>query len=191
MLKQIKISVITLLLATVMLGFLYPLTLTVIAQILFPNAANGSLIFQDGKTVGSKLIGQTFDDPKYFWGRLSATSPVPYNGAASSGSNLGPLHPALIKAAKDRIAALKKTDPENINSIPIDLVTASGSGLDPHISPAAAQYQLKRVAKIRGLSESIVQKLIDKNTQGRFLNILGEPAVNVLLLNLELDHRGK
>lgn len=186
-LEQLIISIRSLIVLSVVTGVAYPFAMTGLAQLFFPQAANGSLILKDGKPVGSKLIGQTFDDPKYFWGRLSATGPVPYNGAASSGSNLGPLNPALIKAVQDRIDALRKADPENQDAVPVDLVTASGSGLDPHISPAAALYQLKRVAKARGIEGSKIEKLIEENTDGRFLGLLGEPGVNVLKLNLELD----
>ncbi len=168
-------------------GLLYPFAITGLAQFLFPKQANGSLIYKDGKAVGSSLIGQPFDDPKYFWSRPSATGPVPYNGAASSGSNLGPTNPALFKAVQDRVDALRKADPDNTQPIPVDLVTASASGLDPHISPAAAAYQAGRVAKVRGISLATVQELIQKHTQGRFLGLLGEPGVNVLELNLDLD----
>jgi len=187
MLKQVRIAVVSTLVITVGAGLLYPFAITGLAQFLFPSQANGSLIYNKaGKAVGSRLIGQPFDDPKFFWSRLSATSPVPYNAAASSGSNLGPTNPALLKAIQDRIDALHKADPENKESIPVDLVTASGSGLDPHISPAAARYQAARVAKVRGISIAAVQELIRKHTQGRFLGLLGEPAVNVLELNLDL-----
>jgi len=185
--KQFRIAIVSTLFLTVFTGLLYPLGMTGLAQWLFPKQANGSLIYQNGKTVGSRLIGQPFDDPKYFWSRLSATSPMPYNAASSSGSNLGPTNPALFKAIQDRIDALHKADSDNKDAIPVDLVTASGSGLDPHITPAAARYQLKRVAKVRGIPESTVQELIQKHTQGRFLGFLGEPAVNVLELNLDLD----
>jgi K+-transporting ATPase ATPase C chain len=157
------------------------------AQLLFPKQANGSLIYHNGKAVGSHLIGQPFDDPKYFWSRLSATSPVPYNAASSSGSNLGPTNPALLKAIRDRVDALHKADPDNKEPIPVDLATASGSGLDPHISPAAAEYQVKRIAKLRNIPESAVQDMIERHTSGRWLGLVGEPAVNVLELNLELD----
>jgi potassium-transporting ATPase KdpC subunit len=187
MLKQIRIAVVSTLVVTIWAGLLYPFAFTGIAQLIFPKQANGSLIYKDGKPIGSRLIGQPFDDPKYFWSRLSATSPAPYNAANSSGSNLGPTNPALFKAIQDRIDALRKADPDNKEPIPVDLVTASGSGLDPHISQAAAQYQAKRIAKIRGIPESAVQELIQKHTQGRFLGLLGEPAVNVLELNLDLD----
>jgi K+-transporting ATPase ATPase C chain len=176
-----------LLIFTVLTGLLYPLVVTGIAQLVFPSQANGSLISSNGQTVGSSLIGQQFDDPKYFWGRLSATGPYPYNAAASSGSNLGPTNPALLDEVKARIAALKAADPTNTQPIPVDLVTSSGSGLDPNISIAAALYQLPRVAKARGLSEAAVRIQVDKYTQGRQLGFLGEPRVNVLELNLALD----
>jgi K+-transporting ATPase ATPase C chain len=185
--EQLKTSILTLAVLTVLTGLVYPLAMTGLAQILFPKQANGSLLVKDGKPAGSELIGQPFDDPKYFWGRLSATGPVAYNGASSSGSNLGPLNPALTKAAQDRIDALRKADPDNKEPIPVDLVTASGSGLDPHITLAAARYQLKRVARIRGLSESIVESIIRQHTLDRFLGLLGETRVNVLKLNLSLD----
>ena len=187
MLKQIRIAIVSTFMLTLAGGLFYPLAITGLSQVLFPKQANGSLIYKDGKPVGSRLIGQPFDDPKYFWGRPSATSPVPYNAASSGGSNLGPTNPALLKTIQDRIDALHKADPENHEPIPVDLVTASGSGLDPHISPAAALYQAKRVAKARGIPESSVQGLIEKHTQGRFLGLLGEPGVNVLELNLDLD----
>jgi len=184
---QIRPALMALLIFTVLTGLLYPLVVTGIAQLVFPRQANGSLIVQNGQTVGSALIGQQFTDPKYFWGRLSATGPYPYNAAASSGSNLGPTNPALLDEVKTRIAALKAADPTNTQSIPVDLVTSSGSGLDPDISVAAALYQLPRVARLRGLSESTVLALLNKYTQGRTLGFLGEPRVNVLELNLALD----
>ena len=168
-------------------GIVYPLVVTGIAQVAFPHAANGSLISVNGKAMGSSLIGQPFSDPKYFWGRPSATSPQPYNAMASSGSNQGPLNPALSDAVKDRIKALRDADPSNTASVPVDLIAASGSGLDPHISVAAAQYQIQRVSKARGLDVSKVQSFVDKHTDGRTLGILGEPRVNVLELNLALD----
>jgi K+-transporting ATPase ATPase C chain len=172
-------------------GIAYPLLMTGIAQIAFPHAANGSLIVDHGKIVGSSLVGQPFDDPKYFWSRPSATSPMPYNGAASSGSNQGPRNPALADAVKDRIKALRDADPDNRTAVPIDLVTASASGLDPHISVAAAQFQTARVARARGLPIADVQSLVSAHTKGRTFGILGEPRVNVLALNLALDRSGK
>lgn len=184
---QIRPALMALLIFTVLTGLLYPLVVTGIAQLVFPHQANGSLIVQNGQTVGSTLIGQQFDNPKYFWGRLSATGPYPYNAAASSGSNLGPTNPALLDEVKGRIAALKAADPANTQPIPVDLVTSSGSGLDPDISVAAALYQLPRVARLRGLSESALRSLVDQNTHGRQLGFLGEPRVNVLQLNLALD----
>ncbi|MEO8752278.1 MAG: potassium-transporting ATPase subunit KdpC [Casimicrobiaceae bacterium] len=175
---------------TLLTGVIYPLLTWGISQVAFPGAANGSLIAQGGKTVGSALIGQPFDDPKYFWSRPSATSPQPYNGGASSGSNLGPRNPALADAVKDRIKALRDADPGNAATVPVDLVTASASGLDPDISVASAQYQLARVAKARGVAIETVRGLVDQNTQGRTFGVLGEPRVNVVKLNLALD-RGK
>ena len=165
-------------------GVFYPLTITGIAQAIFPHQANGSLIIVNGKTYGSELIGQQFDDPKYFWGRPSAAG---YNAAASSGSNLGPTNPALLERIQARIKSLKAVDPNNPLPIPVDLVTASASGLDPDISVAAALYQVHRVAQARGLSDEAVKTLVDKYTQGRQFGFLGEPRVNVLLLNLALD----
>lgn len=170
-------------------GLLYPAVVTSVAQVAFPAAANGGLIVKDGKTVGSALIGQNFTDPKYFWGRPSATTPMPYNAAASSGSNLGPLNPALVDAAKDRAAALRAADPDNARPIPIELLTASASGLDPHIGPAAADYQADRVARARGLDFAAVRALVARHTEERDLGMLGAPRVNVLKLNLELDAR--
>ena len=172
---------------------IYPLAITGIAQAIFPRQANGSILYVNGKPVGSELIGQQFDDPKYFWGRLSDTGDFPYNAfnsqtlTGSSGSNYGPLNPALVKAAQARIDALKAADPLNTAPIPVDLVTASGSGLDPNISVAAAHYQVHRVAQARGLSDAAVKALVDQYTQGRQFLILGEPRVNVLELNLALD----
>jgi K+-transporting ATPase ATPase C chain len=176
---------------TVLTGVVYPLLTWGVAQLAFPGAANGSLIAQNGKLVGSALIGQPFDDPKYFWSRPSATSPQPYNGAASSGSNLGPTNPALADAVKDRIKALRDADPGNAATVPADLVTASGSGLDPEISIAAAEYQLARVAKARGMPVDSVRGLINANTMGRTFGVLGEARVNVVKLNLALDRAGK
>jgi K+-transporting ATPase ATPase C chain len=178
---------------TLITGVIYPLLVTGIAQVIFPAQANGSIIVKNGKAVGSALIGQQFDDPKYFWGRLSDTGDFPYNAfnaatlTGSSGSNYGPLNPALIAAVKARAEALRAADPGNTAPIPVDLVTASGSGLDPHISVAAALYQLPRVAKVRGMSIDAVRALVDKYTAGRQFGFLGEPTVNVLELNLALD----
>ncbi len=187
MFAQLRPAIIVFVLLAVITGLIYPFAITGIAQAVFPSQANGSLIYQNGKPIGSALIGQPFDDPKYFWGRLSATSPFPYNAAASSGSNYGPLSSALTDAAQARIAALKAADPTNTAPIPVDLVTASGSGLDPNISVAAALYQVPRVARARGLSESQVRTLVAQFTEGRQFGILGEPRVNVLELNLALD----
>jgi len=168
-------------------GIVYPLAVTGLAQAFFSHQASGSLMVSNGQALGSELIGQPFDDPKYFWGRLSATSPFPYNAAASSGSNLGPLNADLVKAARARIDALRAADPGNSAPIPVDLVTASGSGLDPHISVAAALYQVPRVARARGIGEDQVRALVARFTEGRQFGILGEPRVNVLKLNLALD----
>lgn len=185
--KLLRQAIVLLLLLTAITGIAYPLLVTGLAQLLFPRQANGSLILRDGRLVGSTLIGQSFTDPKYFWGRPSATTPQPYNGTASGGSNLGPTNPALTTAAKQRIAALRAADPGNDAPVPVDLVTASGSGLDPDISPAAAQYQIQRVARARGLPPAEVQRLVDRYTRGRQFGVLGEPRVNVLELNLALD----
>jgi potassium-transporting ATPase KdpC subunit len=185
--SQLRPAILILILFTLITGFLYPLAVTGIAQLVFPHQANGSLIVRNGKVTGSSLIGQSFDDPKYFWGRLSATSGFPYNAAASSGSNLGPLNPAFIAAVQARITALNVADPGNTQPIPVDLVTASGSGLDPDISIAAALYQVPRVAQARGMTESAVIALVNEYTEGRQLGFLGEPRVNVLQLNLALD----
>lgn len=171
---------------TVVTGVVYPFAVTGIARV-FPGQADGSLILRDGKAVGSRLIGQNFSDPKYFWGRPSATSPQPYNAAASGGSNLGPLNPALADAVKVRVAALRAADPGNTLPIPQDLVTASGSGLDPEISPAAALYQVGRIARVRHLDVAAVRAMVENHIQGRQLGVLGEPRVNVLALNLDLD----
>jgi K+-transporting ATPase ATPase C chain len=187
MLKQLRPAIVSLLVMTAITGLLYPLVITGVAQLIFPRRANGSLILQNGKPVGSTLIGQPFDDPKYFWGRLSATSPYPYNASASSGSNLGPANSALVKDAQDRIQALRAADPGNNAPIPVDLVTSSGSGLDPDISLAAALYQVPRVARLRGLGQDQVRLLVQKYTENRQLIILGEVRVNVLELNLALD----
>jgi K+-transporting ATPase ATPase C chain len=187
MLRQLKIAVIFLGVFTVITGIIYPLFVTGVAHAFFHHQANGSLIETGGNVTGSELIGQPFSDPKYFWGRLSATEPFPYNAAASSGSNYGPSNPALLAAVEARIAALKAVDPDNDLPIPVDLVTASGSGLDPDISVAAADYQIARVARYRNLSVEQVQALVNQYTEGRQFGILGEPRVNVLELNLALD----
>jgi potassium-transporting ATPase KdpC subunit len=172
---------------TVIVGLAYPAVVTAISQAVFPGQANGSIIVKDGKPVGSALIGQAFSDPKHFWGRPSATSPMAYNAANSGGSNLGPLNPVLADAVKARIAALRSADPGNTAPVPVDLVTASGSGLDPHISVAAAHYQVARVAKARGLSQDQVAGLVERSIERPTLPLLGEPVVNVLRLNLALD----
>ena len=193
MTSQLRPAFFMLLIFTLITGVIYPLVVTGIAQVVFPSQANGSLIMVNGKAVGSELIGQQFDDPSYFWGRISATGTFAYNAfnaenlTASSGSNYGPLNPALTDMVQARIDALKAADPGNTLPIPVDLVTASGSGLDPHISMAAANYQVHRVAAARGLSEADVQSLVEKYTEGRQFGFLGEPRVNVLKLNLALD----
>jgi K+-transporting ATPase ATPase C chain len=187
MLAALRPAVVSLVLLSAVTGLAYPALVTLIAQVAFPHQANGSLIMKDGKAVGSALIGQPFDDPKYFWPRPSATSPYSYNAGASSGSNLGPINPALHDAVKARVAALRTADPQNTAPVPVDLVTASSSGLDPHISPAAAHYQVGRVAKGRGLDAAAVRRLVEQHTEGRQYGFLGEPRVNVLRLNLALD----
>ncbi|HTX05244.1 MAG TPA: potassium-transporting ATPase subunit KdpC [Steroidobacteraceae bacterium] len=181
-------AVTLLILMTVITGIAYPLVVTGVANVLFPSQAAGSLIVKDGKPVGSRLIGQPFSDPKYFWSRPSATSPQPYNGLSSGGSNLGPLNPALTDAVKARIAALQAADPSNHAPIPVDLVTASASGLDPDISLAAAYYQVDRIARLRHLSPDRVRALVAEHAKGRLLGVIGEPRVNVLELNLALDN---
>jgi len=185
--SEIRPTLVVLLAFTLITGVAYPLAIMGIGRLAFPRAAGGSLITRDGKVVGSSLIGQEFADPRYFWGRLSATAPYPYNAAASTGSNRGPMNPALLDAARARIAALRAADPEATGPIPVDLVTASGSGLDPHISPAAAEYQVARVARVRGLGVERVRALVRTHTEARTFGVLGEPRVSVLELNLALD----
>jgi potassium-transporting ATPase KdpC subunit len=189
MLGHVRAAIVSLIALTIITGIIYPLIVTGIAQAVFPSQANGSLVVKDGKVMGSRLIGQPFGDPKYFWGRPSATTPFPYNAGSSSGSNLSPTNPDLVKTVQGRVDALRAADPGNTAPVPVDLVTASGSGLDPHISPAAALYQVPRVAKARGLAPRAVQQLVDRHTEGRFLGLLGEPRVNVLALNLALDSK--
>jgi potassium-transporting ATPase KdpC subunit len=186
-LKSLRTSVITVVLFTILTGVIYPFLVTGIAQLIFPGKANGSLLKKDGKLVGSELIGQPFSNPKYFWGRPSATSPFAYNAGATTGSNYGPLNPALADGAKKRIQDLRNADSLNLRPIPIDLVTASGSGLDPHISVSAALFQIGRVARTRNLSEAQIRAIVDQSTEGRQLGFLGESRVNVLKLNLALD----
>ena len=186
-LKHLRPALVLLFLFTIITGVLYPLMITGITQVIFPEKANGSLLKKNGKILGSELIGQPFSSPKYFWSRPSATAPVAYNAAASTGSNYGPLNPALLDAVQKRVKDLKNADPSNTKPVPIDLVTASASGLDPHISVAAALYQLPRVARKRGISDEKVRTLVDKFTEERQLGFLGEPRVNVLKLNLALD----
>lgn len=185
--KQLKSAFLVFLLLTVITGIIYPFVITSVAQVFFHHQANGSIILRDGRPIGSSLIGQSFEDPNYFWGRFSATSPVAYNASASSGSNFGPLNPALRQSIEARIKVLKNADPENKNPVPVDLVTNSASGLDPHISIAAAMYQVPRVARLRGIPQEKVAEIVRQNTQGRFLGVLGEPVVNVLQLNMALD----
>jgi K+-transporting ATPase ATPase C chain len=192
MFAHLRAALASLFALTLITGVAYPLLVTGIAQAAFPDQANGSLVMKDGRAVGSRLIGQSFDDPRYFWGRLSATSdtnskPLPYNGASSTGSNLGPTNPALVEEVKGRIDALRAADETAGPSVPVDLVTSSGSGLDPDISPAAALYQAHRIAKARGLDEARVRALVDAHIESRQLGFLGEPRVNVLALNLALD----
>ena len=187
MLAHCRAAIVSLVVLSVITGVAYPAVVTAIAQLVFPHQANGSLIVKEGKTVGSDLIGQPFEDPKYFWGRPSATSPFPYNAGSSVGSNLSPTNPDLVKAVQGRVEALRAADPGNSAPVPVDLVTASGSGLDPHISPAAALYQVGRVAKARKLPPEAVQQLVERHIEKRFLGFLGEPRVNVLALNLALD----
>ena len=187
MFKILRPTLVIFVLLSALTGLLYPLAVTGAAQALFPAQAEGSLVLRGGKPVGSSLIGQNFSDPAHFWGRPSATAPMPYNAGASSGSNQGPLNPALADAVKSRVEALRAADPGNAQPVPVDLVTASASGLDPHISPAAARYQAARVARLHKLPLNRVEQLIDDHTEGRWLGLIGEPRVNVLALNLALD----
>ena len=189
--KTLLRSLVLLMMMTVLTGILYPLLVTGVAQVAFPGAANGSLVERDGQVVGSELIGQSFEAPGRFRGRPSATAPFPYNAASSGGSNLAPTHPALVEAVKARVEALRAADPGNRALVPVDLVTTSASGLDPDISPAAALYQVPRVARARGLPEATVRDLVEANVQDRQLGVLGDRRVNVLRLNLELDELGR
>ena len=186
MLKQIRPALFSFVLLTLITGVLYPLSVTGIAKVFFNKQAQGSLMVKNGKTVGSELLGQPFDNPKYLWGRPSATSPA-FNASSSSGSNYGPMNSDYLKAVADRVKVFRDADPSNQKPVPVDLVTASGSGLDPHISPAGAYYQVSRIAHVRGIPETKVKMIIQRNTEGRFLGLLGEPAVNVLKVNLDLD----
>ncbi|MGK6308427.1 potassium-transporting ATPase subunit KdpC [Variovorax sp. DT-64] len=187
MFKILRPTLVVFVLLSALTGLLYPLAVTGAAQALFPAQAAGSLVLRDGRPVGSSLIGQNFSDPAHFWGRPSATAPMPYNASASGGSNQGPLNPAFADAVRRRVEALRAADPGNAQPVPVDLVTASASGLDPHISPAAARYQAARVARLRKLPLDRVEQLIDDHTEGRWLGLIGEPRVNVLALNLALD----
>ena len=191
MLKEFKPALILLIALSILTGMIYPALVSGLANVVFPNQANGSLLENEGKIVGSRLIGQNFADPGHFWGRPSATGPMPYNAAASSGSNQGPLNPALEAAVKGRIAALQASNPGQSAPIPVDLVTASASGLDPHISVAAALWQVPRIAGQRRLAETEITSLVSKHTEGRQWGLLGEPRVNVLALNLALDKLAK
>ena len=189
--EQIKPAIYIFIVLTIITGIIYPLFVTGVAQVFLHDKANGSLIYRDGKPVGSALIGQAFEDPKYLWGRLSATSPFSFNAASSSGSNIGPSNPALLDAVKARINALKAADPDNKLLLPVDLVTSSASGLDPHVSLAAAYYQIPRIARLRGLTQDAVRALVTQYTINRFLGLIGEPVVNVLEVNLALDELRK
>jgi K+-transporting ATPase ATPase C chain len=191
MLRLLLQSVLCLAVLTFLVGIIYPLLVTGVAEVAFPHQAHGSLITHGGRAVGSELIGQAFSDPRYFWSRPSATAPVPYNAGSSGGSNLGPTNPDLGKQVQERVEALRAADPGNTRPVPVDLVTASASGLDPDLSPAAAEFQVPRVARARGLAESAVRDLVSAHTSPRFLGVLGEPRVNVLELNLALDERAR
>lgn len=185
--EQIRSAILMFVILSLLTGIFYPAFITGAVYIFFPHQATGSMLYQNNKLLGSALIGQEFTDPKYFWGRISETSPVAYNSSSSSGSNLGPSNPALIERVKARIRTLKEFDPNNTNPVPIDLVTSSASGLDPHISIAGAYYQIPRVARMRGLTEDTVKAIVNKHTNSRIFGLIGEPIVNVLELNLELD----
>jgi K+-transporting ATPase ATPase C chain len=187
MVRELKSILVVFVVLTIVTGVIYPGIVTLVGALAFPEQAQGSVIERDGRAVGSTLLGQPFSEPRYFWSRPSATGPVAYNGAVSSGSNQGPINPALESAVRDRIAALRAADPANTQPVPVDLVTASGSGLDPHISPAAAEYQVERVARVRGLDPAAVRMLVQAATERRTFGVLGEPRVNVLELNLALD----
>ena len=189
--EQLKSAILVFIILTIITGILYPLFVTGIAQAFFHAKASGSLIYQDGKIVGSALIGQPFDGPKYLWGRLSATSPVSYNSSSSSGSNIGPYNPALLETVKARIEKMHAADPKNNTPIPVDLVTSSASGLDPHISLAGAYYQISRIARERGLSVNVVKSIVDRNTNRRLFGLIGEPVVNVVKVNMDLDSSRK
>jgi K+-transporting ATPase ATPase C chain len=189
MIKALRPALVIFALLSVITGLVYPGVVTLVGKTLFANQAEGSLIERDGKVIGSRLLGQAFTSPKYFWARPSATSPQPNNAAISSGSNLATTNPNLDAAVRDRIGALRAADPGNARPVPVDLVTASASGLDPHISPAAAEYQVNRIARVRGLDERLVRQLVTAATEGRTFGLLGEPRVNVLELNLALDSR--
>lgn len=191
MTSELRPALVLFVLLSLVTGLLYPLAVTGVAQLAFADQADGSLVRRDGRVVGSALIGQAFTDPAFFWSRPSATGPVPYNAANSGGSNLGPSNPALADAVKARIAALRAADPGSTAPVPVDLVTASASGLDPHISRAAADFQVARVARRRGLDEAAVRALVEQHTEGAWLGFIGEPRVNVLQLNLALEARGK
>lgn len=186
-LAQLRVALGLFVALSLITGVVYPLAVTAFARVAFPREASGSLVVNDGKVVGSRLIGQPFSEPRYFWGRVSATAPHAYNAAASGGSNLGPTNQALTQAAAARIDALRAADPGNEQPVPVDLVTSSASGLDPHITPAGAEYQVRRVARVRGLSEGRVRALVTASTERRDLGVLGENGVNVLMLNVALD----